>query len=309
MLASRSIENQKPGDVFRRFAELSKSGIVTLVLISVVGGFLGGQSFEASFDWARLFQTFLGVLFLASGSSALNQLQEIEIDRKMPRTANRPLPSGRISKPEALWFILFSVTLGLILLFNLDWMVGVLGVLAVVSYNGLYTLWWKKKMAFGAVPGAIPGALPILIGHVAASRNIARPDGWFFFALLFFWQMPHFWSLAIRYREDYARGGFPTLPVARDEKTTRFHITLWSLAYVGAAIVGTLFLKTHRTYFFVTFAMSAKVLWELRGFLKNPDEKRAWLRFFLWINFSLIVYILGAVIDLYSVYLIPLFTR
>lgn len=309
MNAADSLENRNASDLFKRFAELSKSGIVTLVLISVLGGFFGGQSFEEPLSWSRLVRTFLGVLFLASGSSALNQLQEIDEDRRMPRTANRPIPSGRISKNEAKIFILTTVTLGLTLLFSLDWIVGALGIAAVISYNGLYTLWWKRKMAFAAVPGAIPGALPILIGHVAASRDLSRPDGWFFFALLFFWQMPHFWSLAIRYRNDYEMGGFPTLPVAHDEKTTRFHITLWSLAYVGTAIVGTLFLKTHRTYFLVTLAMSAKVLFELRGFLKNPDEKKAWLRFFLWVNFSLIVFILGAILDLYSVYLIPMLTR
>src|SRR6185295_14280231 len=102
--------------VMKLYRELSKSGIVALVLISVLGGYLIGHSPETPFDFTRLFVTLFGVLFLASGSSALNQIQERHIDAAMPRTAKRPLPSGRISLGHAWAFVAVTLTLGL---FNL----------------------------------------------------------------------------------------------------------------------------------------------------------------------------------------------
>ena len=182
-----------------------------------------------------------------------------------------------------------------------------LGGIAILSYNGFYTLWWKRRWSYAAVPGAIPGAIPILMGHVASSGDIRAPGGIFLFFLLFFWQMPHFWALALRYRSDYEQGSFPTLPVTHGPKVTVARIVVWCLAYVGIAILAPLFLNIRGLYCVVAFAMSAKVLWELRGFVKEPESKR-WLHFFLWVNFSLIAYIGAAAADLWSVYL-PFFNR
>ena len=290
------------------YKELSKSGIVALVLISVLGGYLIGQPSETMFSLKHMLLTLFGILILASGSSALNQLQEVTVDAKMPRTSKRPLPSGRISKGEALTFVLTFVILGLILLAMISWTELVLGALAVISYNGFYTLWWKRKWAYAAVPGAIPGALPILMGHVAVTEQLWAPGGIYLFFILFFWQMPHFWALALRYKDDYAVGEFPTLPVAKGSGVTIFQIVLWCLAYVALALVAPLFLRVGNFYLSVTLLMSLKLLWELVRFVKQPESKR-WLHFFLWINFSLIAYIGAAAIDLWSVYLIPYFTR
>lgn len=290
------------------YRELSKSGIVALVLISVMGGYFVGQTFEHRFSIERFLLTLFGILFLAAGSSALNQLQERLIDAEMPRTQKRPIPSGRLSLIEAWIFILFCLGFGLTLLWRLSFPVFLLGILAVLSYNGLYTLWWKKKWAFAAVPGALPGALPILMGYVSASNRVFAPAGVFLFGMLFFWQMPHFWALALRYRTDYERGGIPTLPVVEGLGVTVNHIILWCLAYVGLALVGPLFIHVGATYCIVTFFMSLKILVELKRFVRAPETQQ-WLRFFLWINFSLIIYLAAAVFDLWSIYLIPLITQ
>lgn len=283
--------------------ELSKSGIVTLVLISVLGGYLVGQPSELPFSWTRMAITLIGILFLASASSALNQLQEISEDSRMPRTAKRPLPSGRITPTQAWAFILTGFALSVVFLASVDWILLALGALAVLSYNVLYTMWWKRRWSYAAIPGAIPGALPILMGHYAASGRLFAPSGIYLFFLLFFWQMPHFWVLALRFRSDYASGEFPTLPVTHGPGVTVARIVIWCLAYVGLAILAPLFMNIRGFYCIATFAMSAKVVWELLRFIKNPEGKQ-WLRFFLWINFSLIVYIGAAVIDLWSQYLI-----
>ncbi|NDD92043.1 protoheme IX farnesyltransferase [bacterium] len=294
------------------YRELAKSGIVALVLISVLGGYLCGHPFERPLDWTNLAQTLFGVFFLAAGSSALNQVQERKLDALMPRTAKRPLPSGRISLGHALVFCFVTIVSGLVALALLEanslfW----LGISALVSYNFLYTLWWKRRWAFAAIPGAIPGALPILMGYAAASGEIWTRGGLFLFFVLFYWQMPHFWSLAIRFREDYSAGGIPTLPVARGVAPTRFHTTVWSLSYVALGLSAPLFLGTGWVYFAISILTGAKVLWELRKYLRatiadthgpTSAATQHWLPFFLWINFSLILYVFGAAIDLWSVY-------
>ena len=293
------------------YRELAKSGIVALVLISVMGGYLAGHPFEEQLSLWRLAHTLAGIFLLAAGSSALNQLQEIRTDASMPRTAKRPLPSGRLSVLHAALFCAVTLGLGLGLLLTLDPAVFWMGVGAVISYNGLYTLWWKRHWAFAAIPGAIPGALPILMGYTAASGHAFSAGGLFLFFILFYWQMPHFWALAIRFREDYAQGGVPTLPVSQGEIPTQFHIMLWSFAYVALGFAGTFFLHTGWIYFGIAALTGAKVLWELFKYLKAAEASAAdgkhWLPYFLWINFSLIFYIFGAVIDLWSVYLVPYF--
>jgi len=298
------------------YRELAKSGIVALVLISVLGGYLCGHRFELPLDWMHLAMTLVGIFLLAAGSSALNQVQEMKVDAMMPRTAKRPLPSGRISKAHAVFFCLAPIGGGLALLSWLSSALAWLGVAAVVSYNGLYTLWWKRHWAFAAVPGAVPGALPILMGYAAASGEVLTRGGLYLFFILFYWQMPHFWSLAIRFREDYSAGGFPTLPVARGVARTRFHTTLWSFSYVALGLSAPFFLQTGWIYFSISLLTGLKVLWELRKYLQatatdqQGDASAAtkhWLPFFLWVNFSLIFYIFGAVADLWSVYLIAHF--
>lgn len=245
--------------------------------------------------------TLLGILLLASGSSALNQLQERHIDAKMARTANRPLPTGRLSPNAALVFIIVTLVLGLAVLARLDLWIALLGLIAVVSYNGLYTLWWKKHWAYAAIPGAIPGALPILMGFTSANGAILAPGGIYLFLILFYWQMPHFWVLALRYSKDYEAGGFPTLPVTHGTHLTVLQIVLWCLAYIGLLLVAPLFLPVKAAYLVITLAITIKVLLELRRFALQPESQH-WLHFFLWVNFSLIIVLGAAVLDLYTAF-------
>lgn len=297
---------------FSNYRELSKSGIVTLVLISVLGGYLITQPLEAPLSWSRMLITLAGVLFLASGSSALNQLQEVEADAKMPRTANRPIPSGRISKQRAAVFVSAMLTAGFLILGWLSLELFFLGLGAVVSYNGLYTLWWKRHWAYAAIPGAIPGALPILMGATSASGQILTPQGIYLFLILFYWQMPHFWVLALKFKSDYEKGDFPTLPVSKGNGVTLHQISLWTLGYVGLAIGAPLFIRIDRIYLAAAIPLSLKIIWELRRFLREQklaegEPSKAWLHFFLWVNFSLIIFLAAAALDLWSHHLLKPF--
>jgi protoheme IX farnesyltransferase len=167
----------------------------------------------------------------------------------------------------------------------------------------------EKHWAHAAVPGAIPGALPILMGHLSAQKDIFNPGGIYLFLILFFWQMPHFWTLALKYKDDYARGGFPTLPVKLGEGLTIHQIILWCLAYIGLAMIAPFFLPVRWIYLIPAIFMSVKLLQELRSFAKRPQNQN-WLHFFLWVNFSLLIYLGAAAADLWSIYLpIPHLTR
>ena len=282
--------------------ELTKSEIVLLEAITLVAGFLIGHSNEHAFQWHSFFFSTVGVCCLALASGALNQIQEHQEDSKMERTKKRPIPSGKITIRFASTLVIVLFILGSILLYQVSINVFLLGLLAVISYNGLYTLWWKRKLAYAAIPGAIPGALPILIGYQATVHNLSDPGGYYLFAILFFWQMPHFWVLALKYSNDYDKGGFPTLPVAKGTHVTRFQIMLWCLAYAGIGLLSSLFFPLGIIGLTGSILISAWLLYELYRFLKHPEQK-TWLRFFLSVNFSMILYIGLISVDLWSIYL------
>jgi protoheme IX farnesyltransferase len=288
----------------RDLLKLTKAEIVLLEVITLAAGFFIGHPLERPIDWVLFFNTFAGTSFLALGSGALNQIQEHREDALMERTKTRPIPAGRVSLSLAWTLSILLFSLGVLFLQFVSVPVLLLGVFAVVSYNGLYTMWWKRKMAFAAIPGAIPGALPILIGFQAAVGDLGDLRGYYLFSILFFWQMPHFWVLALKYSNDYDQGGFPTLPVAKGSEVTRFQITLWCLAYAAIGLLSVFFFPTGIPGLLGSLVVSAWLLFELRRFLKHP-EKKSWLRFFLSVNFSLLLYLFVISADLWSILLHP----
>lgn len=188
---------------------MTKPGITLMVALTTVLGFLlaGG----ALLSW-RLAATLLGTCLVAAGASVLNQFWERAPDALMRRTADRPLPTGRIDPDVAL---LFGVALGIAGLLELalavDALTAALGAAALAGYVFAYTP-LKKVSSLATVVGAVPGALPPMMGWCAV-RGEVDLAAWALFGILFFWQMPHFLAIAWLCREDYARGGFPMLPV------------------------------------------------------------------------------------------------
>ena len=284
--------------------QLTKAEIVLLEVITLVAGFLIGHSLEQPINLTLFAFLLIGVSALALGSGALNQIQERKEDSQMNRTKSRPLPSGRLSLEVALVITIGLLCTGIYCLNEVSTSVLALGLGAVISYNVLYTMWWKRKLAFAAIPGAIPGALPILIGYQGAVGNLSDVRGYYLFAILFFWQMPHFWVLALKYSNDYDQGGFPTLPVAHGSHVTRFQITLWCLAYAAVGLLSALFFPIGVIGLIGSLLTSLWLVFELGRFLKHPEHK-TWLRFFLSINFSLILYLAVISTDLWAILLHP----
>ena len=230
----------------RAFVELTKPGITRLVVLTSAAGFYLGAS--GGFDFVLFLHSLIGIALAASGSNALNQFAEREIDARMKRTRWRPLPTGRLAPREALFFGLAIGALGivqLVLFVNLTTaaLVGASLGSYVLVYTPLKRLTWWCTLV-----GALPGALPILAGWTAAGRAI-DPPGLALFGILFLWQMPHFFALAWMYREDYMRGGLRMLtaydPTGR--RTAR-QIVLYCVALLGVSLLPTAFGVTGLIY-------------------------------------------------------------
>lgn len=282
--------------MFRIYANFTKIGIVIFVLLSGIAGYMTGFQVESPFSFPHLLRTLLALYLLSSGSLALNQVQEYKLDRQMPRTAKRPVASGKIN-PTAGGILACSYILcGNYLLFEISTISALLGILTIILYNGIYTYVWKPKWIYAAVPGAIPGALPVTIGYAAVNPDIFSADSIYLFMILFLWQMPHFWALAIRFKDDYRSGGVPTLPVALGLQRTIYQMGLYTFVYVGLALAQPWFTYSGWLYLLFVLPVSAKVLLEFFKFQKTNGES-GWLRFFMWVNASVLIYLFVPVLD------------
>ena len=203
------------------FADLVKARLTLLVLLTTFVGFYLGES--GGVDYLLMFHALFGTALVASGAAALNQLLEREYDAKMRRTAGRPLPSGRLQPATVAIFGGICSVAGLIYLATLvNLLTSVVGAVTSISYLFIYTP-LKRVTWVNTLVGAIPGALPPLMGWTAA-RNELSGEGWTLFAILAFWQIPHFMAIAWLYREEYAKAGFIMLPnVDADGSRTAQH--------------------------------------------------------------------------------------
>lgn len=297
--------------VFRSYSQLTKSGLSAFVLLTGCAGYFlalsagadfsgfpGGQLF-GPFSWGVFFCFLAGLYFVSAGGLVLNQAQEWRMDRRMARARNRPIAKGKISPFQGYVLAAGMLLFGHFLLLILNPLAAALAGLAVLLYNGFYTLVWKKRLSHGAVLGALPGALPPVIGYSLGGRGIFTPECGYLFALMFLWQMPHFWSLAIRYREDYRRGGAPVLPAVRGVENTIREMGFYTIAYLGLALISPLFLRAGLMYLLFLPPLAVKIFYEFWRYAENQSR---WLRFFLWVNGSLLICLFVPVADKWLFY-------
>ena len=223
------------------FAALAKLRVNTLVLVTTALGFLlADRRFDLlarrGVEGWTLFHAIAGTGLVAAGAAAFNQIWERELDAKMRRTAQRPLASGRMEVFPASLFAFALSAAGLAeLSLGTNLLAAAIAAATLLLYVLVYTP-MKRVTSLATVVGAVPGALPPVIGWAAAGGGLA-PGAWVLFAILFFWQMPHFLAIAWLYRADYARAGFPMLPVLEpDGASTGRQAVLYAATLVPVSL-------------------------------------------------------------------------
>src|SRR2546426_9177101 len=261
------------------FAELIKARLTFLVVVTTLVGFYVG--FQGEMDYALMLHTVLGTALVAGGAAALNQLMERELDARMRRTEGRPLPSGRMHPDTALIFGGVSSVAGLVYLaLAVNQITSFLGAISLASYLFVYTP-LKRTTTLNTAIGAVPGALPPLMGWTAARGEISV-EGWSLFAILFFWQLPHFLAIAWMYREDYARAGFAMLPVfdSSGERTGRQTVS-HTMGLLPISLGPFLFNLAGAVYLCGALLLSTVFLWCAIRFSRELTNQRARQLFYM----------------------------
>jgi protoheme IX farnesyltransferase len=259
------------------YFELTKPKVQTLLLFTTIAT----MEIAGSPPVSKIALTCLGGYLSAGGAGAVNHYYDRDIDAKMPRTATRPIPAGRISPRAALAFGFALCALSfLVLSLTVNLLAAVLALGGFVGYVGVYTVWLKRRTPQNIVIGGAAGAVPPLVGW-AATRGSLSWTAVYLFAIVFYWTPPHFWSLSLLMKDEYARVGVPMMPVARGERETRRQILLYTLLlyavsqlpfcageFGGAYLVGSILLG-------LTFI--AGVVWLIRR-----ADRRTALRLYLF---------------------------
>src|SRR5262245_1635794 len=230
------------------YAELTKPRITFLIVLTSAAGFALGS--PGPVNYMALLSALIGIGLLSSGIATLNQYIERDLDGLMRRTADRPLPAGKLLPWEALAFGAgLTVLAEIYLLVLVTPLSAWLGLTVIAGYLFGYTP-LKTRSSLSTLVGAFPGAVPPLIGWTAA-RGTVSIEAWVLFAILFLWQFPHFLAIAWMYREDYSRAGILMLPVVEpDGRVTAQQIVLYTLMLIPVSLLPTALGISGRVYFF-----------------------------------------------------------
>jgi protoheme IX farnesyltransferase len=253
---------RSPVTLARDYAELTKLRVTSLVVMTAWCGYYFGaaRSGISSLSWG-LVQALVGVALVAGGAAALNEVMEFDIDGRMRRTAGRPLPTGRMSRMRATIAGVGMVLGGALFLgLVMNALTGWLSLATAVVYLAAYTP-LKKVHPICTFVGAFPGAMPGVLGWTAA-RGQLEWGALVMFAIVFFWQFPHFFSIAWLYREDYAAGAIRMLPVVEQNgRSTARQIVAYSIGLIPVTLAPTLLGMAGKVYFVAALAMGLALLY------------------------------------------------
>ncbi|SER35015.1 heme o synthase [Sphingobium sp. YR768] len=239
---------------WRDFVALTKPRVMTLVVFTGLCGLLAAPG---HIHPVLAFTAILCIALGAGAAATLNQWWEADIDAKMKRTANRPLPAGRMDRQAALHFGVGLSFFSVILMgVATNWFAAGVLLVSILFYVFIYTIWLKPRTAQNIVIGGAAGAFPPIIGWAAVTGDVgALPVA--LFMLTFFWTPPHFWALALFVRPDYAAAGIPMLPVVAGERATRRQIWFYTAIMAAAALAPVLLRLTGIVYGSVALAGTA----------------------------------------------------
>ena len=278
------------------FYELTKPRLSFLSVITAIVGYL---SANPSRDLSVLVSLLVGTSLAAGGAAVLNQWLERDADAKMVRTRKRAIPAGRVQPLNALVYGLSLSVIGCLMLFvGANALAGILTAITIATYTLLYTP-LKRLTTWNTLIGAIPGALPPLIGWAAATGKIDLL-GWVLFAILFLWQMPHFFAIAWTYRKDYAQGGFVMLSNAdKDGRKVALQSFVFCLALIFSSLLPVLLGKASWIYGIIALAAGFYLLRPAIDFLKPEKRDTAARKLFFASIFYLPALLFPLVLDIW----------
>jgi protoheme IX farnesyltransferase len=273
--------------------ELFKARLSALVVLTALVGFYVG--YQGPIDYTLMLHTVAGTAFLAAGAAALNQLLEREHDARMARTEHRPLPARHLTPGAVLWVGVAVSLVGIVeLLLFVNALTAILGAMTLVSYLFVYTP-LKRVTPLNTAVGAIPGALPPLMGWTAARGQLSI-EGWALFAILFFWQLPHFLALAWIYRDEYREAGFAMLPCYdTDGRRTAGQALSHTLGLLPLSLSPFAFGLTGRFYLVVALVLSVGFLWSAFRFsreLSLPAARRLFFASIIYLPLLLVMMVI-----------------
>jgi protoheme IX farnesyltransferase len=274
----------------RDYSALAKPRLNMLVVASTLAGYAMGDGEPLGF--LRVAGLLLGTGLVAGGASAFNQVLERDLDALMRRTRMRPLPGQRLQPFEGLLFGSAITLAGLLLIVaSSNLLAAAVALTTLLTYVALYTP-LKRRTSFSTVIGAIPGALPPIIGWAAIAGELPI-KAWTLFGIMFLWQLPHFLAIAWMYRDDYARAGFPMLPVIEpDGRSTGRQAVVYAAALLPLSLAPTLMHMTGDAYFAGALVLGVLFLWLTIRFARARDVRDARRVFFGSIVYLPVLWIL-----------------
>ncbi len=271
-----------------RLLSLTKPGIIFGNIITVSGGYILGS--QDGFNIGLLLITIIGMALVIACGCVFNNYIDRDIDGLMARTKNRVLVQGLISNRTAiLSALLFGLLGAAVLYLQTNLLTLAIALTGLFFYVVVYSLWFKRKSTYGTVVGGIAGAVPPVVGYCAATNSF-NAGAIILFMILFLWQMPHFYAIAIYRQSDYAAAAIPVLPIKKGIRYTKISMLVYIAAFTVAAVMPTFFGYTGWLYFIV--ALCSGLVWfyyGVQGFTTKDNEKWARKMFlFSIINITLL---------------------
>lgn len=280
--------NQRFAAIIQDYVALTKPGIQSLLLVSMVGAMMVAT--EGVPGVGLVMAMLVGGSLTSGGANALNCFIDRDIDAQMSRTQMRATATGRISPTAALTFgLALSIAGTLVIGLASNWLAAGLSVVGNVYYVLVYTLWLKRTTPHNIVIGGAAGAVPPLVGWAAVTGTLAAP-AWILFAIIFYWTPPHFWALALLKQGEYGRANVPMLPVVSGEESTRKQIFLYTVLLSAVSLLLLPF-GMGWIYLIGIITLNTVFLWYAWLLLTDPSKARARQTFFYSLWYLALLYV------------------
>jgi protoheme IX farnesyltransferase len=286
--------SERVGTSVWSYLQLTKPRVIELLLVTTLPAMVLAEG--AFPPLALVVEVLVGGALAAGGANTVNCWIERDRDQVMRRTAHRPLPSGAIAPERALVFgVVLEVAAFVLLWSTVNLLSAALAVGAMLFYVFVYTIWLKPRSAQNIVIGGAAGAVPVLVGWAAVTGELAAA-AWVMFAIVFFWTPPHFWALALRYRDDYAAAGIPMLPVVKGERAAAREIFTYSIVVLASTLVLPLVSDLGAIYVVAATVLGVAFVGQAARLTRHIDAQAA-IQFFTFSNTYLALVFAAIAVD------------